>query len=249
VLQAYLPFRDVQPLAALVALAMRHWAKIGLVIFFVGVLVTYTGFSHGTNYGHYTRYAGEAAEAAEAACAAPPQSAHATRRHRAATNTQLFCCSWGFTIACLYVVLDLAAPPAVLAVAAPQAFASAATILMMTAAMYAADAGLVREAYDKYNDAAVNVMNIVLHGVPFAAVMPLIVYRRRVIAAAAPRSDLFVAAHALTAYAYAASYFMTFSPIAQYEIHGISNTLVRTTVTAVQTVCAAAAAFYIESSR
>jgi len=35
---------------------MRHWAKIGLIVFFLGVLATYTGFSHGTNYAHYTRY-------------------------------------------------------------------------------------------------------------------------------------------------------------------------------------------------
>lgn len=153
--------------------------------------------------------------------------------------------SWGFTFAGVYVVLDLFAPAAVLAVAAPQAFASATTILVMTAAMYAADAGLVREAYEKYNDAAVNMMNIVLHGVPFAVVMPLVIYRRRVIAAAAPRSDLFGAAHALTAFAYAASYFMTFSPIAQYEIHGISNTLVRTTVTGIQTLCAFGTALYL----
>jgi len=34
---------------------MRHWPKIALILFFIGVLVTYTGFSHGTNYGHYTR--------------------------------------------------------------------------------------------------------------------------------------------------------------------------------------------------
>jgi hypothetical protein len=72
--------------------------------------------------------------------------------------------SWGFTIARLYVIQDLVAAPAVLAMAAPQAFASATT---MTAGMYAADAGVVRESYEKYNDAVVNVMNIFLaHGVP-----------------------------------------------------------------------------------
>lgn len=133
-----------------------------------------------------------------------------------------------------------------LAVAAPQAFASSTTILVMTAAMYAADAGLVQEAYDKYNDAAVDVMNIVLHGVPFAAVMPLVVVRRRVIGAAVPRSDLYAAAQALSAFAISTSYFMTFSPIAQYEIHGISNTLVRTTVTSIQTLCAYGAAIYLQ---
>lgn len=159
-----------------------------------------------------------------------------------------FFVSWGFTIAALYVVLDLVAPLSVLAVAAPQAFASATTILVMTAGMYAADAGLVREAYEKYNDAAVNIMNIVLHGVPFMAVLPLVVKRRRAIATAVPRSDFFAAAHALTAFAISASYFMTFSPVAQYEIHGISNTLVRATVTTIQTAYAFAAGLYLQLS-
>lgn len=40
---------------AFVALQMRHWAHVIPVLFFGSVLLTYTGFTHGTNFGHYTR--------------------------------------------------------------------------------------------------------------------------------------------------------------------------------------------------
>lgn len=46
---------DVNGGAAVVALEMRHWAHVIPALFFCGVLLTYTGFTHGTNYGHYTR--------------------------------------------------------------------------------------------------------------------------------------------------------------------------------------------------
>jgi hypothetical protein len=47
---------DVDRVAALVANDMRHWLHVGLVIFYVAMLATYTGVAHGTNYTHYTRY-------------------------------------------------------------------------------------------------------------------------------------------------------------------------------------------------
>jgi hypothetical protein len=157
-------------------------------------------------------------------------------------------CSWGFTIATFYVILDWWASPAVLAVVSPQAFASATLIVIMTCGMYAADSGVVEEAYRKYNDSMVDLMNIVLHGVPFLVTLVLIVHRRAVIGAALPQSPLFLTATALTAYAYSASYFMTFSPIAQYEIHGISNTLIRTVVTFAQPTLAVLCVLYLGAS-
>lgn len=114
--------------------------------------------------------------------------------------------------------------------------------------MYAADSGVVEEAYRKYNDSVVNLMNIVLHGIPFLVTLLLIVYRRAVIGDALPRSSFFLTATALTAYTYAASYFMTFSPVAQYEIHGISNTLIRTVVTVAQPTLAVLCVIYLDAS-
>lgn len=155
--------------------------------------------------------------------------------------------SWGFTFAAVYAVMDWLAPPWLLAFVAPQAFASATVIAIMTVGMYAADSGVVEEAYDKYNDVAVNVMNLVLHGLPFISVTLMVARRRLVIGAAIPTSNLYAVAQALLAYSYAASYFMTFSPIAQYELHGISNTLVRTTVTFAQSATAALMAAYLQT--
>ena len=34
---------------------MRHWFHGILVVFFIVILVSYSGVSHGTNYTHYTR--------------------------------------------------------------------------------------------------------------------------------------------------------------------------------------------------
>jgi hypothetical protein len=45
----------VNSAVAFVALQMRHWAHVIPVLFFGSVLLTYTGFTHGTNFGHYTR--------------------------------------------------------------------------------------------------------------------------------------------------------------------------------------------------
>ena len=146
------------------------------------------------------------------------------------------------------MILDLVAPPWILAIAAPQAFASSCVIAIMTVGMYTADSGLVSEAYEKYNDVAVDIMNIILHGVPFLTILVLIVRRRRVIAKALPTSELYSLACGVTAYAYAASYFMTFSPVAQYELHGISNTLVRTVVTCMQSVWAVLGCWYLQWS-
>lgn len=155
--------------------------------------------------------------------------------------------SWGFTMATVYTLMDWLAPAWLLAFAAPQAFASAAVIAVMTVGMYAAGSGVVKDAYAKYDDAAVDLMNLVLHGLPFLAVTLMVARRRLVIGAAVPPSDSYVLSCGLVAYTYAASYFMTFSPIAQYEVHGISNTLVRTVVTVMQACTAALLGAYLQT--
>lgn len=155
--------------------------------------------------------------------------------------------SWGFTFAAVYTILDWLAPAWALAAAAPVVFSSSTVIAVMTVGMYAADSGVVEEAYVKYNDAAVNVMNIVLHGLPFLTVVLMVARRRLVISSAIPPSDLYPVSCALLSLAIAASYFMTFSPIAQYELHGISNTLVRAMVTTMQTTVAGVVGWYLQT--
>ena len=44
--------------AAFVADSMRHWLHFGIVLFYLAVLLSYTGVAHATNYTHYTRYDG-----------------------------------------------------------------------------------------------------------------------------------------------------------------------------------------------
>lgn len=148
--------------------------------------------------------------------------------------------SWSFTLASVYMATDLFLRRYTSAVLGPLAYAVTQSVACMTAAMYVADSGIVREANREHNHAVVSFMNVVLHVVPAVAVSVLLVTSRRDINPP-PR---YMAKCVLLATAFSGSYFMTFSPRHQYEVL-VSNTTIRIAVVLLHVAFSAAGAFAV----
>jgi hypothetical protein len=157
--------------------------------------------------------------------------------------------SWAFLLSTLYVSLDLFFRPYVSPVLAPVAYAVSQSVACLTAGMYAADAGLVAQAYQDYNDSLVDFVNLTLHVFPAVAVMLLMVYSRDELSASitANRADYGILC-VLCSLTFCGIYFYSFSPRHQYMIVA-SNTVIRSSVMLIHACFAALGAWCITSSK
>ena len=148
--------------------------------------------------------------------------------------------SWSFMLAAVYVVSDLKLRRYTSVVLAPLAFAVTQSVACMTAAMYVADAGIIRESLQQHSYAVVSFMNVVLHVVPALIVSVLMSSSRRDI----PTPDAYAVKCVAVALVFSATYFLTFSPNHQYKVL-VSNTVIRISVIALHSLFALAAAVAI----
>jgi hypothetical protein len=143
-------------------------------------------------------------------------------------------------LAAIYVCLDLKFRRYTSVILAPLAFSVSQSVACMTAAMYVADAGIIRESLQQHSYAVVSFMNVVLHVIPALIVSVLVASSRRDIVA----PDAYAVKCVAVALAFSSTYFLTFSPNHQYKVL-VSNTVIRIAVIALHLLFALAAAVAI----
>lgn len=148
--------------------------------------------------------------------------------------------SWSFMLAAIYVCLDLKFRRYTSVILAPLAFSVSQSVACMTAAMYVADAGIIRESLQQHSYAVVSFMNVVLHVIPALIVSVLVASSRRDIVV----PDAYAVKCISVALAFSSTYFLTFSPNHQYKVL-VSNTVIRISVIALHFLFALAAAVAI----
>lgn len=151
--------------------------------------------------------------------------------------------SWSFTLCTVYMVTDLFARKHVSPLLAPLAYAVSQSVACLTAGMYAADSGLVREAYRDNNDVLVEFANLALHVFPATVVMLWLAHTRTDLAACkmAQRADYNILC-VLVTLSFCAVYFYSFSPRHQYMVV-INNTYIRSITMLIHAVFAALGAW------
>jgi hypothetical protein len=153
--------------------------------------------------------------------------------------------SWSFMLCTLYVTTDLVGwmRQHVSPILGPLAYAVSQSVACLTAGMYAADSGLVADAYAKHNDGVVEFMNLVLHVFPAVVVLLLLVRTRTELAATVRRDD-YILQCVFVALCFCGIYFYSFSPRHQYMVIA-SNTVIRSSVMVIHALFAALGAWAV----